>query len=156
MEASLIGKALNFGFSEYRFESYASNFVNTLIPYVYFLNQLKFAAAKKNYFFTIKASVKTKPLLNLFYKLNIIRRFTFKSPSLCYVFPNYTRTNKPIRYIKNYCRSVNPISLKKHSLLLMRRSLGAAIIVLETSHGVITHQNALTLGVGGTLLFIIY
>jgi len=97
-----------------------------------------------------------KPLLILFYKLNIIRRFTFKSSSLCYVFPNYTRTNKPIRYIKNYYRSVNPIFLKKHSLLLMRRSLGAATMVLETSYGVITHQNALTLGVGGILVFIIF
>tara|TARA_B100000795_G_scaffold121608_1_gene90512 strand:- start:409 stop:879 length:471 start_codon:yes stop_codon:yes gene_type:complete len=156
MEASLIGKALNFGFSEYRFESYASNFINTILPYVYLLNQLKFAVAKKNYFFTIRASVKMKPLLILFYKLNIIRRFTFKSSSLCYVFPNYTRTNKPIRYIKNYYRSVNPIFLKKHSLLLMRRSLGAATMVLETSYGVITHQNALTLGVGGILVFIIF
>ena len=97
-----------------------------------------------------------KPLLNLFYKLNLIRRFTFKSATLCYVFPTYNRLNKPIRYIKNYYRSVNPITLKKHSLLLMRRSLGAATVVLETSKGVLTHQEALSLGIGGTLLFIIF
>ena len=156
MEASLIGKALNFGFSEYRFESYASNSMNTILPYVYLLNQLKFAVAKKNYFFIVRSSTKIKPLLQLFYKLNIIRRFIFKSSNLCYVFPNYSRINKPIRYIKNYYRSVNPISLKKHSLLLMRRSLGAATLILETSCGVLTHQNALKLGIGGTLVFIIF
>jgi ribosomal protein S8 len=118
--------------------------MNTILPYVYLLNQLKFAVAKKNYFFIIRSTGKIKPLLQLFYKLNIIRRFTFKSSNLCYVFPNYSRINKPIR------------SIKKHSLLLMRRSLGAATLILETSRGVLTHQNALKLGIGGTLVFIIF
>ena len=130
--------------------------MNTISPYLYFLNQLKFAVAKKNYYFIIRYSSKVKPLLNLFYKLNLIRRFTFKSTTLCYVFPTYSRFNKPIRYIKNYYRSVNPITIKKHSLLLMRRSLGAATVVLETSKGVLTHREALSLGIGGTLLFIIF
>ena len=130
--------------------------MNTISPYLYLLNQLKFAVAKKNYYFLIRYSSKMKPLLNLFYKLNLIRRFTFKSTTLCYIFPTYNRLNKPIRYIKNYYRSVNPITLKKHSLLLMRRSLGAATVVLETSKGVLTHREALSLGIGGTLLFIIF
>jgi ribosomal protein S8 len=38
----------------------------------------------------------------------------------------------------------------------MRRSLGAATLILETSRGVLTHQNALKLGIGGTLVFIIF
>jgi len=38
----------------------------------------------------------------------------------------------------------------------MRRSFGAATVVLETSKGVLTHQEALSLGIGGTLLFIIF
>lgn len=156
MEASLIGKALNFGFSEYRFESYASNLMNNILPYVYLLNHLKFAVAKKNYFFIVRSSNKIKPLLQLFHRLNIIRRFTFTSSKTCYIFPNYSRTNKPIRYIKNYNRAFNPISLKKHSLLLMRRSIGAATMVLETSKGLITHRDALSAGIGGTLIFIIY
>lgn len=156
MEASLIGKALTFGFSEYRFESYASNFINNIIPYVYLLNQLKFAAAKKNYFFTIRASNKLIPLLTLLRKLNLIRRFTIKTSKTWYVFPTYNRTSKPIRLIKNYTRAVNPISLKKHSLLLMRRSLGATTLILETNRGLVTHNEAIEWGLSGTLLFIIY
>jgi len=130
--------------------------MNTPTPYVYFLNQLKFAAAKKNYFFILKAHQRVQPLLKLFYRLNIIRRFTFKSPSLLYVFPTYNRVNKPIPFIKSYYRSVNPIRIKKHSLLLMRRSLGSTTLILETSRGVLTHREALSAGVGGTLIFIVY
>ena len=59
------------------------------------------------------------------------------------MFPTYSRTSKPIRLIKNYARTVNPISLKKHSLLLMRRSLGATTMILETSRGLVTHNEAI-------------
>ena len=52
METSLIGKALTFGFREYRFESYVSNFITILSnPYAYFISHLKIGLAKKSYYF---------------------------------------------------------------------------------------------------------
>jgi len=130
--------------------------MNNILPYCYFFNHLKLARARKDYFFIIRASVKTKSVLRIFYKLNLIRRFTFMGNSRCCVFPTYTRSGQPIRSLKNYYRAVNPIFIKKHSLLLMRRSLGATTILLETSHGLITHNDALSLGIGGIMVCIIW
>jgi ribosomal protein S8 len=156
METSLIGKALNFGFSEYRFESYVSNFITSYTPYIYLLNHLKLAFANKNFFFIIDFKVKLLPLLKLFYKLNIIRRFTIEKTLTCRIFPNYTKFSKPITSIKNYYRLKNPIIIKKNSLNLLSKSLGNSVLVLETSKGLLTHKEALLNGLGGVLLFIIY
>ena len=80
---------------------------------------------------------------------------TIVSSSIFYD-PAHVKIYEVIESLNNKGMIANPITLKKHSLLLMRRSLGAATLILETSRGVLTHQNALKLGIGGTLVFIIF
>ena len=59
---------------------------------------------------------------------------------------------KGIRLISTPSKS---FSIKLKALRIVSRSLGGAILVLETSKGLLTHNDALRLRIGGRLLCII-
>jgi ribosomal protein S8 len=54
--------------------------------------------------------------------------------------------------IKNYYKLKRPIYLKLQALQYLTLSLKQSTFILETSKGVITHQEALKLKVGGVLI----
>ena len=152
METSLIGKALNFGFREYRFESYVSNMLILNNSYTYVISHLKLGLARKAFFFPLFL---TKPVLNLlrvFKKLNLIRRFQVMKNATCRVFPTYNKSLLPISVLKHYYRLNRPIYLKVQALKLLNLSLKQSTFILETSKGLLTHNEALQCRVGGVLV----
>lgn len=157
LETSLIGKALTFGFREYRFKSYVSNrivyFKNT---YILLLNRLKLAFIKNNFFFTTKPSKFLFNFLQILYRLKIVHRFYLIKKGHYKVFPNYNKHGYFSKNIKNYYRLKNPVILKKKTLSFLSQISGNTHFILETSKGLVTHQEALSLDIGGILVCIIY
>ena len=152
METSLIGKALDFGSSEYRFESYVSNIIHFKNPYLYLLNHLKFSLAKKLFFFNLPLLPQSLELLRLLLNLKVIRRFSRLRGTTYSIFPSYSKYGQPIKYLKAYYRLRNPILVKFKALTLLNKSLGASSILIETSSGIMTHKEALKQKVGGILV----
>ena len=152
METSLIGKALNFGFREYRFESYVSNILILSNSYPYLLTQLKLAFAKKAFFINLFLTQQITNLLIILKKLNVIRRFQIINRKMCRIFPTYNKFLIPTAIIKNYARLKRPIYLKLQALKLINLSLNHSVFILETSKGLLTSTEAVKFKLGGLLI----
>ena len=152
METSLIGKALNFGFREYRFESYVSNTLILNNSYTYVISHLKLGLARKSFFFSIFLTQPVLNFLRILKKQNLIRRFQIMKNSTCRVFPTYNKSLLPISIVKHYYKLNRPIYLKVQALKLLSMSLKQSTFILETSKGLVTHNEALRLNVGGVLV----
>jgi len=72
--------------------------------------------------------------------------------STCRVFPTYNKSLLPISIIKHYYKLNRPIYLKIQALKLLTLSLKQSTFILETSKGLLTHNEALKLNVGGVLV----
>lgn len=122
----------------------------------YFLNQLRMSSARRSLYFDVRITVKTKALASLLVSLNVLRRF-HKINDLTYrVFPSYTRYRRHTRTFKTYTRINGRIRMQKKALRLLNFLAPHTYYVIETSRGLITHKEAIRLGIGGSLLMIIY
>lgn len=155
MGASLIGKALNFGFRECRFDSYAPSLIKLLaLPYSYTINHLKIAVRRKAFYFLLYNTKKVVKFLRVLRELNVIRRFHATPSSQIKVFPTYSKEVNT-SYIRNYTRSKNPIVLRYKALALLAKFFGNSTIVIHSSRGLLTHREALQAATGGILVCII-
>ena len=98
------------------------------------------------------------PILKLFSRLSVIRRFYFLKQKNHFtkkvrVFPFYSRLQTCGADLKLHFRKTHPISLQTRSLKLLNHRSGVSSLILNTSAGLITHQEALRLGVGGVLVY---
>ena len=153
LETSLIGKALDFGSSEYGFESHVSKLIYNH-PYNYLLNNIKLNSAKKKLQFKIRFTVRNLTFLKLLKSLGAIRNFyIIKNNSVFFkIFLYYFKRTS---ILKNFKIVSTPsrfffISLKAISLLNNRT--GSSIFLLSTPFGIMTHQEAMRFGTGGKVL----
>lgn len=161
METSLIGKALDFGSNECGFESLVSN----LMPYytnAYVANHVNILLSRKQKCVQIVLTKKTLRLIRVFYKNAVVKN---------YIIIEKVVKNKKIRFIRfsglffkneSYFKGVRLVSTpsKKHTislkgLNLLKKISGTSLIILETSRGIISHVDALKLGVGGLILCVV-
>lgn len=157
METSLNGKALDFGSSDYGFESHVSK-----LPYNYFcsylLNHLRLNSSKKSLSFEIVYTKKIYSLLKLLSKIGIVRNFFFikKKKNIFIKIFIYFFKNSPLckhlKLISTPSRSFF-ISLKGLKLLSLRT--GGSVYVLSTSLGLLTHIDAIKNKIGGKFLMFI-
>lgn len=157
LETSLIGKALDFGSSDYGFESRVSKMIYNYF-YNYVINHLHINSAKKSLKFEIVHSRKVFNLLCVFKKLGCLKSFFIfknnknlkirifiyfykKSP----IFKNFKLISTPS---KSFC-----ISLK--ALKLLHNRTQNSLYLLSTTKGIITHLEALRFKIGGQLLLLI-
>lgn len=160
METSLIGKALDFGSNECGFESRVSK-----LPYytnAYVINHLNILLSRKQKCIQILLTKKTLRLIRSFYKNAVIKN---------YIIIEKTHKNKKRKYIRfnglffkneSYFKGARLVSTpsRKHTislrgLSLLKRSSGTSIIMLETSRGIVSHIDAIKMGVGGLILCVI-
>ena len=104
---------------------------------------------------------KTFPILKIFLKINLIRRFCFlKKTKTCVqkirVFPFYSKTQVLTSHLKCYFKRGRDITLSLKALRLLRKTTGGSSLILNTSKGLVTHHEALEHGVGGTLVYTIH
>lgn len=161
METSLIGKALDFGSNECGFESLVSN----LMPYythAYVVNHVNILLSRKQKCVQIILTKKTLRLVRVLYKNAVIKN---------YIIVEKTIKNKKIKFIRfsglffkneSYFKGIRLVSTpsKKHTislkgLNLLKKISGTSLIILETSRGIISHIDALKLGVGGLILCVV-
>ena len=77
LETSLIGKALDFGPSEYGFEPHVSRYMVAYNTYSYFLSHVNLAIKKKHAQTTVRYSKHAHQLLNLLHKVGCIHNYIF-------------------------------------------------------------------------------
>lgn len=124
----------------------------------YFLNQLKLSSSGRRFYFDAQITSSVKPLALLLQSLNVIRRFHKLDPAknVYRVFPTYSRHRKQARTMVLYARKSGHIILNYQALRLLRFNTPHSYYIVETSQGVMTHEEAVQNKIGGSLLLIIH
>ena len=128
----------------------------TQLNYTYFINHLKLNIARKNYFFDIKVNNKILKLIKVLYKLNIIRRFVLITPYKYRIYTSWFDKHSSLLNLKNYSRTSNPIRIRLQSLNILKTNTHNSYLILSTSKGLLTHQEAIQYKVGGFLICTIF
>jgi len=126
----------------------------TANPYSYTINHLKLAVAKKHFYFLLNYTKRVQSFLRVLKKLNLIRRFHVLNSKKFVVFPTYAKKSTG-SYLRVYYRLRNPIVVRHAALVLINKSLGNSIVLVDSSRGVVTQAEALKLRIGGILICII-
>jgi ribosomal protein S8 len=93
-----------------------------------------------------------KGLIRRFYRLHQAK--TNKNSYL--IYPNYTRlTNTNLRLVM-FARHKGGATLTLTALRIINCASGSSNFVLKTGKGLITHQEAIKLGIGGILVCFIH
>ena len=161
MSTSLIGKALAFDSSEYRFEPCVLKTMHIHSP-AYVQNHVHFALAQKNPKSQLVYSKKIITIVKILSDIGCIHRFLITQSTfnhrpqlliwLSIFMYNNTAFFKSLRLLSTPSRQY---TITYKALRILTTSIGASTIVLSTSLGLITHQKALCQGIGGLLLFIL-
>lgn len=168
LETSLIGKALDFGSSEYGFDPRVSNIrYNT---YAYVVNHLNLATARKKLFIKIRYTRKTLDLTKALFKIGYISNYSIivsnpvgLIPLDSSYDPRYTYIFINLIFFKNtpFFKSLRLVSTpsKKHvttlkALGVINQSIKSSVLILSTPYGIVDHKEALKMGTGGTILCI--
>lgn len=154
METSLTGKALNFGFNEYGFESRVSNLLyNYSINYL--MNHLVLGIKNKKMFFLIQYNKKYFDLLKLLKNINFISSFSFilkNNKKHILISPKYNKIFSFLYFFKLLSTPTKKYFISVKALKLLSLRSGNAVYVLSTDMGILTHFNAINKNVGGFLL----
>lgn len=168
METSLIGKALDFGSSEYGFDPRVSNMRYN--AYAYVVNHLNLAIARRKLFIKIRYTRKTLELTKALFKIGYISNYSIITnssalnpvnnnpydPRFTYIFIN-------LIFFKNtpFFKSLRLVSTpsKKHvttlkALGVINLSIKSSVLILSTPYGIVDHKEAIKMGTGGTILCI--
>ena len=124
--------------------------------YIYVLNHLKINIAQKNYYFDLKVVPNAKQMLQILYSLGIIRRFYRLHSTWYRVYPAWRSSTSAYKRIKVYSHTKNPLLIKLKALKILKHNVGGSNLVLNTTRGIITHQQALKLKLGGHLICIVF
>lgn len=158
METSLIGKALDFGPKECGFEP----LVSKVLPYnsiAFLINHINFAIATRKKWILFRYTKKILRVLRLLKKIGIIQFYiaskNISSTQVVKLSPFFYKNTSFFRRIKLVSTPSKRFNLKLRTLQILNQSLGETIIILETSHGVMTHIDALRLKTGGKILLVI-
>ena len=128
----------------------------------YVINHTNILLSRKQKCIQIILTKKTLRLIRVFYRNSVIKN---------YIIVEKTLNNKKRRYIRfsglfykneSYFKGVRLVSTpsRKHTISLkglrvLRKISGTSLIILETSHGIISHLDALKLGTGGLILCVV-
>ena len=161
MSTSLIGKALAFDPSEYRFEPCVLKYMHVYSP-SYVQNHIHFALAQRNPQSKIVYTRKTMMIVQILAEIGCIHRFIITNNKQL-KHSNYTiwltiflYNNTP--FFKSFRLLSTPskhYTISYKALRILTSSIGASTIVLSTSRGLITHNDALEKRIGGLLLYIL-
>lgn len=121
-------------------------------PLVHFLNKFRFAVAKKSLYFDVEMFPRSLQLLELFYKLNIVRTYKKSSTNLYRVYPSYSVYRNRTRVIKSYFRSSHYLTVPLKLLRVASVNRPYSYIILETHKGIITHKEALKFNISGRII----
>ncbi len=155
MEASLIGKALDFGSKECGFESPVSK-IMPYDPIAFLVNHINFSIITRRRWTLLKCNKKMLRLLQLLRRIGIINSFilirSWKFPFIIKLSPLFYKSSTFFNNIRLMSTPSKRFNVKLKTLKIMDISIGKSLIILETSRGFMTHKEALRLGISGKLL----
>lgn len=155
LETSLIGKALDFGPREYRFESCVSKYVS-LNSYSNFLNQFSLCLLRKHIYVETRLTTKARNLANLFIHLSLLRRISKTDNQTWRLFPLYQRQRRMTRTITVYNLTSSKKILSFRALRILNLNCPFSYYILETTQGLMTHKTAIRRKLGGFLICAIF
>lgn len=123
-----------------------------LINYNYVITHLKLNIARRSFFFDIHVNNKILSFLTILYKLNVIRRFSKLTPKKYRIFLFWRDNSISNTRIKVYNRGSNRIQLQLSALRILTQQTYNTNLILSTSKGILTHQQAIKANVGGFLI----
>lgn len=123
--------------------------------YLQIISHVQMHAAKKDLFFTIRATSKGLKLLILLEKLSVIRSYYDLGSGNYRVFLFYSRNYKTKRQIRLYARKTNDLQLSHTSLNMLNFLTPTSYFVIETHKGLMTHKEALMRRIGGRLVAVV-
>lgn len=156
METSLIGKALNFGFNDYGFESRVSKMLYNN-NFLYFTNLINMTKARRFLYIDVILTKRTIVYIKLFSKLAYIESYeiritnndTFKKAR---IYLNYNNSDVIGKDFKIISKPSHRLSVKLRSLRLLAKKTGSSTCILSTSSGIINHRYAIKKKIGGLML----
>ena len=160
MSTSLIGKALAFDPSEYRFEPCVLKILTHKPAYVQ--NHIHFALAQRNPCSKLIYTKKIFTIIKILTQIGCINKFlltrsstkSFNNFSILLTILFY----KNVPFFSSFRLLSTPTkryTITYKALSTLNQSLGVSTIILSTPSGLITHNQALKKQQGGLLLFIV-
>ena len=150
MKISLIGKALNFGFKEYRFESYIFNInvnqFNLLIKLKIIKSQIYYNIIN----FKFISFLKQCGLIKFFYIFKKKENFYIK------FFLNFYKLYSIFKKIKWISNKKKYIYIKFKTLKLLFKKTLNSILIISTKIGLVDQFTAYKLKIGGKIIGILY
>jgi ribosomal protein S8 len=158
LEASLIGKALDFGSRECRFEPCVSKSLR-YNSNAFLINHINFVISSRKRWCFCRFTKKIKKNLFLFKELGILNSyFIYPSHSIktfVKIAPFFYKNSTFFKGIRLISTPSKLFLIKLSALNIIKKSLGSTVLLLSTSRGLITHIEALKHGIGGIALFLI-
>lgn len=156
METSLTGKALNFGFNEYGFESRVSK-MNCNYSVAHVVNMINIHSASKRLIFDLVFTKKIFATINLFKHLNLIssvRLITHQRNSRIAIRAHlyYYKGRRIGGNFKLISRPSKAFYISFKALTLLDKRTGNSIFLVSTTRGLITHTAAIEKKLGGVAI----
>lgn len=154
METSLIGKALNFGFNDYGFESRVSN-MSYNYKFSYIINLIKINKAKQRLYFDILFTKQTLMYSNIFNSLNYIFRYEIiikNNKHLIRLYINYQNSKNVGNGFKLFSKPSHSFRISLKALKLITKKTGDSVFLISNSYGILSHNDAIKKNSAGLLL----
>ena len=122
--------------------------------YSFLINHVNILISTRRKWALIKYNKKVLNLIFIFKKLGLINGFLVisKNKKLVKISPFFYKKTAFFSGTKLISTPSKVFTVKLSTLILLNRSLGSTIIILETAKGLLTHTEAIRVGTGGKLL----
>lgn len=152
MKTSLIGKALNFGFNEYRFDSYVFNIISSSM----LLNQINLNITNKHFYLIINRSWRgSSNLLKLFKGIGLIKNYFYTNTNGIVILFNFIFNSIFFYKIILLSKNSNKIFISYKALKIVLKKTFSTNIFILTSKGLFTIDIAVQKKIGGILMFLV-
>ena len=136
--------------------------INQNCPYNYVSNHYNLITTKKQTNITIKCTKKTLSILNIFYRTGIVSNFILyknmytKNTNFFIKFsPIFYKNSNFFKKIKTISTPSKAFYIRINSLHLIQKVFKSSIVIISTSKGLLTLNEALSVGIGGKVVYII-
>lgn len=155
MGTSLIGKALNFGFNDYGFESHVPNLLHNH-AHSYTLSTIGMHSAKHKMSFKMRYTRKSFTFLRFFRKINLISNYFVVHHKQKWPYVQVSVTYFKNVALYNNCRIFSRPSkqffISHYALTILAKRIGVSVYIISTDIGLLTHYEAIAAHKGGVLI----
>lgn len=124
--------------------------------YCNLINLIKLAYCMRQDYIYIKFVKKLIPLLDLLIKVNYINNYQILTEDTLIIYLGY-KNKKPIwNNLKSYYRQSRYTYINIHRLKKFYYNEFNKLIIITSSKGLITHEEAIKYNTGGKILFVLY